>query len=205
MEEYIQEIIGNDGKNYEIWMKLIMWNYSSVQLPSRVWRFATPWTAARQASLSITNSQGLLKLMSIESVMPTNHLILCRPLLLLPSIFPSIRVFSNEPVLHIRWPKYWSFSFSISPSNEYSGLISFRINWLDLLTVQGALKGLLQHHNSTASILWHSAFFILHLLHPYMTTGKTIALTRWTFVLKVMFLLFDMLSTLVILFFQGVF
>ena len=117
MEEYIQEIIGNDGKNYEIWMKLIMWNYSSVQLPSRVWRFATPWTAARQASLSITNSQGLLKLMSIESVMPTNHLILCRPLLLLPSIFPSIRVFSNESVLRITWSKYWSFSFNISPSN----------------------------------------------------------------------------------------
>ena len=140
MEEYIQEIIGNDGKNYEIWMILIMWNYSSVQLPSRVWCFATPWTAACQASLSITNSRGLLKLMSIESVMPSNHLILCHPLLLPSSIFPSIRVFSNEPVLCFRWPKYWSFSFSISPSNEYSGLISFRMDWLDLHAVQGLLR-----------------------------------------------------------------
>ena len=136
----------------------------------------TPWTAAHQASLSVTNSQSLLKCMSIESVMPSNHLILCRPLLLLPSIFPSIRVFSHESVLHTRWPKYWSFSFSISPSNEYSGLISFRINWLDLLTVQGTLKSLLQHHSSKASILWHSTFFIVQLSHPYMTTGKTIAL-----------------------------
>ena len=155
----------------------------------------TPWTAAHQASLSITNSQSLLKLMSIESVMPTNHLIVCRPLLLLPSIFPSIRVFSN---LRIRWPKYWSFSSSISPSNEYSGLISFRIDWLDLLAVQGTLKSLLQHHSSKASILQHSAFFRVQLLHPYMTTGKTIALTRWTFVGKVMSLLFNMLSRLVI-------
>ena len=136
----------------------------------------TPWTAAHQASLSVTNSQSLLKCMSIESVMPSNHLILCRPLLLLPSIFPSIRVFSHESVLHTRWPKYWSFSFSISPSNEYSGLISFRINWLDLLTVQGTLKSLLQHHSSKASILWHSTFFIVQLSHPYMTTGKAIAL-----------------------------
>ena len=136
----------------------------------------TPWTAAHQASLSVTNSQSLLKCMSIESVMPSNHLILCRPLLLLPSIFPSIRVFSHESVLHTRWPKYWSFSFSISPSNEYSGLISFRINWFDLLTVQGTLKSLLQHHSSKASILWHSTFFIVQLSHPYMTTGKTIAL-----------------------------
>ena len=151
---------------------------------------ATPWTAARQASLTFTNSRSLLKLMSIESVMPSNHLILCCPLLLLPSIFSSIRVFSNESVLHIRWPKDWVFSFSISPSNEYPGLISFRMGWLDLLAVQGTLRSLLQHHNSKALILWCSAFFIIQLSHPYMTTGKTIALTRWTFVGKVMFLLF---------------
>ena len=149
----------------------------------------TPWTAACQASLSITNSRSLLKLKSIESVMPSNHLILCRPLLLLPSIFPSIRVFSNDSVLRIRWPKYWSFSFSISPSSEYSGLISFRMDWLDILAVQGTLKSLLQHHSSKASVLWHSAFFIVQLSHPYMTTGKTIALTRQTFVGKVMSLL----------------
>ena len=153
-------------------------------------------TAARQASLSITNSQSLLKLMSIESVMPSNPLILCRPLLLLPSIFPSIRVFSNESALHMRWPKYWSFSFSISPSSEHPGLISFRMDWLDLLVVQGTLKSLLQHHSSKASILWHSAFFIVQLSHPYMTTGKTIALTIRTFVGKVMSLLFNMLSRL---------
>ena len=139
--------------------------------------FVILWTVACQVSLSITNSQSLLKLMSIELVMPSNHLILCHPLLL-PSILPSIRVFSNESVLRIRWSKYWSFSFSISPSNEYSGLISFRIDWLDLLAVQGALKSLLQHHSSTASILWCSAFFIVQLSHPYMTTGKTIALTK---------------------------
>ena len=144
--------------------------FSSV---SQVHLFATPWTAACQASLSITNSWSLRKLMSIESVMPSNHLILCRPLLLLPSIFPSIRVFSNESVFHIRWPRYWSFSFSINPSNEYSGLISFRIDWLDLLAVQGTLKSLLQHHSSKASILRCSAFFIVQLSHPYMTTGKT--------------------------------
>jgi len=146
----------------------------------------TPWTAAHQASLSINNSQSLLKFMSIKSVMPSNHLILCHPLLLLPSIFPSIipRVFSNESVLRIRWPKYWSFNFSISPSNEYSGLISFRMNWWDLLAVQGTLKSLLQHHSSKVSILRHSAFFIVQLSHPYMTTGKTIALTRRTFVVK---------------------
>ena len=138
--------------------------------------------------------------MSIESVMPSNHLILCRPLLLLPSTFPSIRVFSHASVLHIRWPKYWSFSFNISPSNEYSELISFRMNWLDLLTVQGTLKSLLQHHSSKASILRHSTFFIIQLSHSYMTTGKTIALTRWTFVGKVMSLLFNMLSRLVITF-----
>ena len=144
--------------------------------------------------------QSLLKLMSIESVMPSNHLILYRPLLLLPPIPPSIRVFSNESALHIRWPKYWSFHFSISPSNEYSGLIFFRMDWLDLLAVQGTLKSLLQHHCSKASILWYSAFFIVQLLHPYMTTGKTIALTRQTFVWKVMSLLFNILSRLVITF-----
>ena len=167
---------------------------SSVQLLSRVWLFVTSWTAARQASLSITNSWSLLKLMSIESVMPSNHLILCHPLLLLPSIIPSIRVFSNESVLRIRWPKYWSFSFSISPSNEYSGLISFRMDWLDLLAVLGTLKSLLQHHSSKASILWHSAFFIVQLSHPYMTTWKIIDLTRRIFVDKVMSLFFNMLS-----------
>ena len=160
----------------------------------------TPWTAARQASLSITNSQSLLKLMSIESVMPSNHLILCYPLLLPPSIFPSIRVFSNESVLHIRWQNYWSFSFSISPSNEYSGLISFRMDWFDLLAVQGTLKSLFQHHSSKASILQLSAFFIVQLSHPYMTTGKTIALIRQNFVGKVMSLLLNMLSRLVIAF-----
>ena len=139
---------------------------SSVQSLSHVRLFATPWTAAHQASLSITNSQSLLKLMSNESVMPSNHLILCCPLLLLPSIFPSIRVFSNESALRIRWPKYWSFSFSISPSNQHPGLISFRMDWLDLLAVQETLKHLLQHHSSKASILWRSAFFIVQLLHP---------------------------------------
>ena len=142
----------------------------------------TPWTAAHQASLSFTIPRSLLKLMSIKSVMPSNYLILCHPFLLLPSIFPSIRVFSNESGLHIRWPKYWSFSFSISPSNEYSGLISFRIDWLDLLAVQGTLKSLLQHHSSKASILQCSAFFMVQLSHPYMTTGKTVALTTWTFI-----------------------
>ena len=147
---------------------------SSVQLLSCVQLFATPWTAARQASLSITNSWSLLKLMSTESVMPSNHLILCHPLLLPPSIFLSIRVFSNESLLHIRWPKYWSFSFTISPSNEYLGLISFRTYWFDLLAVQGTLKSLLQHHSSKASILRHSAFLIVQLSHPYMTTGNTI-------------------------------
>ena len=156
--------------------------FNSVQLLSRVQLFATPWTAARQASLSISNSQSLPKLMSIESVIPSNHLILCYPLLLLPSVFPSIRVFPNESVLRIRWPKYWSFSFSISPSNGYSGLISFRLDWLDLLAVQGTLKSLFQLHSSKASILWCSALFIAQLSHPYMTTGKTIAFTRQTFV-----------------------
>ena len=144
----------------------------------------TPWSAARQASLSITNSRSLLKLMSIESVMPSNDLNLCHPLLLLPSIYPSIGVFSNESVLRINWPKYWSFNFSICPSNEYLGLISFRMDWFDFLAVQGTLKSLLQHHSSKASIFQHSAFFIVQLSHPYMTTGKTIALTRWTFVVS---------------------
>ena len=163
-------------------------NLSSVQLFSCVQLFATPWTVARQASLSITNSWSLPKLMSIESVMPFNHLILCHPLLLLPLIFPSIRVFSNESALHIRWPKYWSFSFKISSSNEHSGLISFRIYRFDL-AVQGTLKSLHQHYSSKPSILQHSAFFIVQLSHPYMTTGKTIALSRRTFAGKVMSLL----------------
>ena len=160
----------------------------------------TPWAAAGQAFLSITNPWNLLKLMSIESVMPCNHLILCHPLLLPPSIFPSIRVFSNESALPIRWPKYWSFSFNINPSNEYSGLISFRTDWLDLLAVQGTLKSLLKHHSSKASIIQHSAFCIVQLSHPHMTTGKTITLTRRTFVGKGMSLLFSMLSRLVIVF-----
>ena len=162
--------------------------------------FVIPWIAPCQAALSITNSWSLPKLMSIELVMPSNHLILCHPLLLPPSIFPSIRVFSNESVLHIRWPKYWSFSLSITPSNEYSGLISFKMDWLDLFAVQGTLKSLLQHHSSKASILWCSAFFIVQLSYPYMTTGKTIALTRWTLVRKVMSLLYNMLSRLVTVF-----
>ena len=174
------------------------WNRFSSELLSRVC-FLTPWTAARQASLSITNSQGLLKLMSIESVMPSNHLIHWCCLLLLPSIFPSIRVFSNKSAFLIRRPKCWSFSFSISPSNEYLGLISFKMDWLNLLAVEGTLKSL-QHHSSKASILRRSTFFIVQLSHPYMTTGKTIALTRWSFVGKVMSLLFNKLSRLVIAF-----
>ena len=170
----------------------------SVQLLSRVWLFATPWTAARQASLSFTNSWSLLKLMSIESVMPSTRLILYHLLLFLPLIFPSIRVFFSELVLFIRWPKYWSFSFSTSPSNEYSGLISFRMDWLDLLAVQETLKSLLQHHKCiNSSVL---SFFMVQLSYAYMTTGKTIALTLWTFVGKVMSLLFNMLSRLVIAF-----
>ena len=173
---------------------------SSVQSLSRVRLFATPWTAACQASLSITNSWSPPKLTSIESVMPSNHLILCRPVILLGLIFPSIRVFSNESAPCIRWPKYWSLSFSISPSKEHPGLISFRMGWWDLLAVQGTLKSLLQHHTSKASILWCSAFFLVQLSHPYMTTGKSIALTRRTFVDKVMSLLFNMLSRLVITF-----
>ena len=178
-------------------------SFSSVQFNcSIMFNFLQPHglQQASQASLSTTNSQSLLKLMSIELVMPSNHPVLCPLLLLLPSIFPSIRVFSNELVLHIRRPKYWSFSFSISPSNKYSGLISFRMDWLDLRAAQGTLKSLLQHHSSKASILWCSAFFMVQLSHPYMTAGKTIALTRWTFVGRVMSLFFNMLSRLVIAF-----
>ena len=164
-----------------VFVFLCLTYFSSVQSLSHVQLIATPWTAARQASLSITNSQSLLKLMSIESVMPSNHLILCCPLLL-PLIFPSIRVIPSESVLPIRWPKYWSFTFNISLSNEHLGLISFRMDWLNLLAVQGTLKSLLQHHSSKASILQCSPFFIIELSHPYMTTGKTIALTRWALV-----------------------
>ena len=172
--------------------------FRSVQSLSHVWLLATPWTTARQASLSITNSWSLPKLISIESVMPSNHLILCRPLLLLPSISASIRVFANESNLRMRWPKYWSFSFSISPSKDHPGLISFRMDWLDLLVVQETLESLLQHHSSKASIFLCLAFFIVQLSHLYMTAGKTIDLTRWTFVDKVMSLLLNMLSRLVI-------
>ena len=178
----------------------ISFQFSSVQSLSRVKLFATPWITAHQASLSITNSRSSLRLISIESAMASSHLILCRPFLLLPPIPPSIRVFSSESTLCIRWPNYWSFSFSIIPSKEIPGLISFRMDWLDLHTVQGILKSLLQHHSSKASILQCSAFLIVQLSHPYMTTGKTIALTRWTFFGKVMSLLFNMLSRLVITF-----
>ena len=178
----------------------LLYSVRSVQLLSHVQLFVTPWTVGRQASLSITNFWSSPKLMSIESVMPSSHLILCRPLLFLPPVPPSIRVFSNESTLHMRWPKCWSFRFSISPSKEIPGLISFRMDWLDLLAVQGTLKSLLQHHSSKASILRRSAFFTVQLSHPYMTTGKTIALTRWTFVGKVMSLLFNMLFRLVITF-----
>ena len=193
------------NKHREMWIKTTV-RYcltftqiaiSSVQSLSRVRLFAIPWTTACEASLSITNSRSPPKLTSIESVMPSSHLILCHPLLFLPSIFPSIRVFFNESALRTRWPKCWSFSLSISPSSEHPGLISFRMDWLDLLAVQGTLKSL-QHHSSKASILWRSAFFIVQLSHLYMTTGKTIALTRWTFVGEVMSLLFNMLSRLVI-------
>ena len=179
---------------------MYVWYYVSVQSLSHVQLFATPWITARQPSLSITNYRSLPKPMSIKSMMPCNHLILCHLLLLLPSNFPSIRVFSNESTLHMRWPKYQSFSFNISPSNEHPGLISFRMDWVDLLAVQGTLKSLLQHHSSKASILQCSAFFIVQLSHPYMTTGKTIALTRWTFVGKVVSLLFNIPSKLVITF-----
>ena len=181
-------------------MQVLLWLFSSVQSLSRVRLFAIPRIAAHQASLSTTNSRSSLKLTSIESVIPSSHLILCRPLLLLPPIPPSIRVFSNESILHRRWPKYWSFSFSIIPSKEHPGLISFRMDWLDLLAVQGTLKNLLQHHSSKASILWCSAFFTVQLSHPYMTTGKTIPLTRRIFVGKVMSLFLNMLSRLVITF-----
>ena len=181
----------NRGKSY--WLCL-----SSVQLLSRVCVFVTPWIAACQASLSITNSQSLPKPMSIESVMPSSHLILCHPLLLLSTIPPSIRVFSKESTLCMRWPMYWSFSFNIRPTNEHPGLINCRMNWLDLLVGQGTLKSLLQHHSSKASISQRSAFFTVQLSHPYITTGKTIALTRRNFVGKVMSLLFNMLSRLVI-------
>ena len=174
--------------------------FSSVQSLSRVRLFATPWIAPRQASLSITNARSSLRLTSIESVMSSSHLILCRPLLLLPPIPPSIRVFSNESTLRRRWPTYWSFNLSISPFKEIPGLISFRMDWLDLLAVQGTLRSLLQHHSSKASILQPSDFFIVQLSHAYMTTGKTIALTRWTFTDKVMSLLLNMLSRLVITF-----
>ena len=192
--------IYRDGKRNRSCVNLCLNLISSIQSLSHVQLFVTLWTAACQASLSITNSQSLLKFMFIEVVMPSIHLILCRPLLLLPSIFPSIRVFSNESVLCITWPRNWSFSFSISPSNEYSGLIFFRMDWLDLLAVQGTLKSLLQHHSSKASVLWRSAFIIVQLSHPNMTTGKITALTRWTFVSKVMSVLFNMLSMLVIAF-----
>ena len=175
-------------------------NSQSVQSLSAVRLFATPWTATLQASLSITHSRSLARLMSVESVMPSSHLILRRPFLLLPPIPPSIRIFSSESTLHMRWPKYWSFSFNISLSNEHPGLISFRMDWLNLLAVQGTLKSLLQHHSSKASILRRSAFFMVPLSHLYMTTGKTIALTRRTFVGKVMSLLLNMLSRLVITF-----
>ena len=177
-----------------------MQQFSSVQSLSRVRLFVTPWITARQASLSITISRSSLKLMCIKSVMPSSRLILCRSLHLLPPIPPSIRVFSNESTLPMRWPKYWSFSFSIIPSKEHPGLISFTMDWLDLLAIQGTLKSLLQHHSSKASVLWRLAFFMVQLSHPYMTTGKTIALTRWIFVGKVMSLLFNMLSTFVIAF-----
>ena len=176
---------------------------SSVQSLSRVRFFATPWIAARQASLSITNSRSSLRLTFIESVMPSSHRILCRPLLLLPPVPPSIRVFSNESTLHMKWPKYWSFSFSIIPSKEIPQLISFRMDWLDLLAIQGTLKSFLQHHSSKASILWRSALFTVQLSHPYITTGKTIALTRRTLVGKVISLVLNILSRLVITFFQG--
>ena len=180
-----------------LWDLLKYLLFSSVQSLSCLQIFATPWIATHQASPSITNSQSLLRLMSIESVMPSSHLILGRPLLLLPPIPPSIRIFSNESTLLMRWPNYWIFSFSIIPSKEIPGLISFRMDWLEFLAVQGTLKSLLQHHSSKASVLWCSALFTVQLSHPYMTTGKTIALTRRTFVGKVMSLLFNMLSRLV--------
>ena len=182
------------------WLKGKFGQFASVLLLSRVWLFATPWITARQAFLSITISRSSLRLTSIETMIPSSHLILGHPLLLLPPIPPSIRFFSNESTLLMRWPKYWSFSFSIIPSKEIPGLISFKMDWLDLLAIQQTLKSLLQHHSSKASILWRSAFFVVQLSHPYMTTGKTIALTRRTFVGKVMSLLLNMLSRLLIIF-----
>ena len=183
----------------KLYSKQLLLLFSCSVMSASLWLHKVLWTAAHWASLSFTISWSMLKLMSIESVMPSNHLTLCLPLLL-PSVFSSIRVFFNELVLHIRWPKYWSFSFSNSPSNEHLGLTSFRMDWLDLLAVQGTLKSLLQHHSSETSILWHSAFFMIQLSHPYMTTGKTIALTRWTFLGKVMSLLFNTLSRIFIAF-----
>ena len=189
--------------NLQVMVRKNVLKISSVQSLGRVWLFVTPCTGAHQASLFITNSRSLLKLMSIELVVPSSHLILCRHIHLSTSIFPSIRVFSTESALCIRWQKYRSFTFNISPSNEHPGLVSFRMDWLDLLAVQRTLKSLLQHHSSKASILQHSAFFTVQLSHLYMTTGKTIDLTRWTFVGKVMSLLFSMLSVWPYLFFQG--
>ena len=189
---YSSAILGSPPEN------IFRWN-SSVQSLSHVRLFATPWITARQAALSITNSRSSLRLASIESVMPSSHLILCRPLLLLPPISPSIRVFSNESALRMKWPKYWSFSFGIISSKEIPGLISFRMDWLDLLAVQGTLKSFLQHHSSKASILRRSAFFTVQLSHPYMTTGKTIALTRWD-LSQQMSLLLNILSRLVVTF-----
>jgi len=198
----IDEPYGKFISSFKRNCKIIFHSYYVVQSLSRVWLSATPRTAARQAFLSFTISWSLLKLMSFESVMSSNHLILCCPLLLPPSTFPSIKVFSNESILCIRWPKYWSFSFSISSSNEYSGLISFRIDWFELLAVCGTVKSLVQHHSSKASILWCSTFSMVQLSHPYMITGKTIALTIWTFVRNVMSLLFNTLSRLIISFFK---
>ena len=201
-EKWVRSLLWEDStrrratkRNISTATEPALWSFCYCSVISRVQLFATPWTAARQASLSITNSRSPPKLMSTESVMPSNHLSLCHPLLL-PSIFPSIRFFSNESALHIRWPRYWSSSFSINPSNEYSGLSSFRMDWFDLLAFQGALKSLLQHHSLKAWILQHSAFFIVQLPHPYMTTGKTIAWTVRTFVGKLMSLLFNTLFAL---------
>ena len=188
----------------KFFLMIFITQFSSVQSLSHVWLFATPWITAHQASLSITNSRSSLRLMSIKSVLSFSHLILCLPLLLLPPIPPSIRVFSNESTVHMRWPKYWSFSFGIISSKEIPGLISFRMDWLDLLAVQGTLKSLLQHHSSKASVLRRSAFFTFQLSHPYMTTGKTIALTKRTFVGKIMSLIFNRLSRLAMTFLPGV-
>ena len=204
---YIAKDIAKQPREWLLNLSWCLWcvtkEFSSVQSLSHVQLFVIPWTAAYQAFLSITNSWSSLEFISIESVMPSSHLILCHPLLLLPSIFPSIRVFSNESALHVRWPKYWGFSFNISPSNGYSGLIFFRIYWFDPLADQRTLKSLLQHHSSKTSILHHSAFFIVQLSHPYMTTGKTTALTWWTSVSKVMLCFLICCLGLSQLFFQG--